>query len=281
MGKGLIDMLTKEVYSEIKVNINRAIYDYKINGILKSKLTGNNVLSLLEVKEFFNLAKFEDFSNLDELKIDGKCWYDELKTNLNAVVDISIDLLDDNMVNNLVINLYKNYEFIAEKSSRLKKYRNIAIAECSYNGEKNKYEYQLKLVELYKSDYDNKHAHLWEIFFKFLYAIALVLGIYTFELDKFLCGTDAKIKMYLLIFVEIVITTLAWIVLAREYYVVKVMNIHFTERLSEIGLERLPEGKVERNFVEKWSIKTGTWMCWSLLLIGYSSAILIYYLQGK
>lgn len=46
VGKGLIDMLTKEVYSEIKVNINRAIYDYKINGILKSKLTGNNVLSL-------------------------------------------------------------------------------------------------------------------------------------------------------------------------------------------------------------------------------------------
>ncbi len=134
-------------------------------------------------------------------------------------------------------------------------------------------EKQLRLLEMYKSDYENKHKHLWDIFFKSIYAIVFILGVCIFEFKGF---TDLTVKKYLFCLFEAVTTAFSCVILVREYYVVRVMNRNFTHLCMTMGLDRIPKvSDDEKNWIERMDFKTGKWMCLTVLMVGIISIVMI------
>ena len=136
-------------------------------------------------------------------------------------------------------------------------------------------EKQLRLLEMYKSDYENKHKHkhLWDVFFKSIYAIVFILGVCLFEFKGFADLTGKKILFCLF---EAVTTTFSCVILTREYYVVRVMNRNFTHLCMMMGLDRLPKvSDDEKNWVERMEFKTGKWMCLTVFIVGMISIAVI------
>ena len=133
---------------------------------------------------------------------------------------------------------------------------------------------KLKYAELYLNDFKDKHAHLWNIYFKFIYAMVCILGIHVLERNKLDIMYENPQKIILGI-IEIAITFFSVIIINREYYVVRAMEKQYSDLLEELGRTRLPKINMPQNIITRSKVKTGFYICFSTFVIGIASSIII------
>lgn len=86
----------------------------------------------------------------------------------------------------------------------------------------------LKLLELYGNDYNLKHEHLWKVYFKFIYAMVFVLGIFILHSNELIINIQKHPVIECIFFsgAEFVITIVSTCIVNREYYIVSLSLIH-------------------------------------------------------
>lgn len=139
---------------------------------------------------------------------------------------------------------------------------------------------KLKLLEIYGDEYKLKHEHLWKIYFKFVYALISILGLFILRRNDIITSIHnyPLIECLLFSLAELAITIVATIIINREYYVIRSMNQQYNNMFKEFGICRVPECNSGHNIITKMKLSTGNMLCYSCTILGFLSIFIILFI---
>lgn len=133
---------------------------------------------------------------------------------------------------------------------------------------------EMEVLKIYSTEYIDKHNHFWNVYFKYMYALILILGLLLFD-DDFTRITDSLWGSVLFLILYLSFNYISFLVLRKESIVIKMFGKRYDAMCTKLGVIRIyRECLTEKESKEEAQYSTRQLMIYSSRVIITATVIL-------